>query len=103
VAVEEDKISGQASIPLDNLGGMFKGRYLNGAATFSVQLSAGRLMIFLDSLSVRGKPLPDQIMTNLRGTNLAENANNNPESSQMFQKIESIDVQGGKVCIVPKQ
>ncbi len=105
VTVEGDSIKGDASIPLDALGKMFasfKGRWLNGSATFRVEMAAGRLLVFMDSLSVRDKPVPDSFMAGLRAKNLAEEAAEKPESAALLEKLESVSVRDGKITITSK-
>ena len=103
VTIENDRIHGDASIPLDKVGGFLKGRWLNGAATFRVDTAAGRLLVFMDAMTVRGKPIPEQFMAGIRGKNLAEDATKKPETDALLQKLEAITVRDGKLIIVPKQ
>jgi hypothetical protein len=103
VTINDDKIQGQVSIPLDQVGAdMFKGRYLNGSAVFRLDMNAGRLLLFADSIEVRGKPIPEEFMKTFRTRNLAEKANEKPEVIAFIEKLSSIKVQGGYLHIVPK-
>lgn len=102
-AIEGDQIKGQVSLPLDDLGDFAKGRFLNGSAVLKVMLASGRLFVFAESLSVKGKPLPETFMQGIRSENLAKNANNNPNGDEITQKLESITVANGKMTIVPKK
>lgn len=102
VTIENDRLHGEASIPLDKLGGFLKGRWLNGSGTFRVETAAGRLLVFMDSLSVRGKPVPEQFMAGIRNKNLAEDATKKPESATLLQKLDSITVRDGKLNIKSK-
>lgn len=103
VTIEDDSVNGLISFPLKELGGMFKGRYLNGSATFIVSMAAGRLLVFLDSAEVGGRPLPDEFMNAIRGENLAKEANNDSEVTAILEKLESISVKNGSLIIIPKQ
>ncbi len=103
IEIEGDKIGGDVSVPLDQLGEMFKGRYLNGSATFRVEMSAGRLMMFIDSLNIKGQPLPDDFMRTLKMKNLAEEACKNPDFAAMVDKLESITVRDGTIMVTPKK
>ena len=100
--LDGDRIRGEASIPLEKLGESFKGRWLNGSGTFRVETAAGRLLVFMDQLSVRGKPLPEPFMMGIRGKNLAEEAAKNPKNVEALEKIDSISVRDGKLRIVSK-
>ena len=102
VTIENDRLHGEASIPLDQVGGMLKGRWLNGSGTFQVETAAGRLLVFMDSLSVRGQPVPEQFLAGIRGKNLAEEATKKPETAALLQKLDSITVRDGKLRIKAK-
>ena len=102
VTLEGDRIHGDASIPLEKIGGVFKGRWLNGAGTFRVETAAGRLLVFLDALSVRGKPIPESFMAGIRSKNLAEDAAKKPETAALLEKLDSVTVRDGKLSIKSK-
>lgn len=102
VTLEGDRIRGDASIPLEEFGGFLKGRWLNGSAGFRVETAAGRLVVFMDSLSVRGKPVPEQFMKTIRTKNLAEKAFENPRAAAVLEKLESVTVRDGKLVIQAK-
>lgn len=102
VTLDGDRIQGEASFPLEELGGLFKGRWLNGAASFRVDTAAGRLVVFMDSLSVRGKPLPEALMSTVRTKNLAEKAMENPQAAAALHKLDSVKVSDGKLVIKAK-
>lgn len=102
VTLDGDRIRGEASIPLEQLGAFFKGRWLNGSGTFRVETAAGRLLVFMDALSVRGKQLPEPFMAGIRGKNLAEDVAKNPKTVEALGKIESISVRDGKLHIQAK-
>ena len=100
VTIEEDRIHGQTSIPLGDFGSMFEGRYLNGSAVFRLDMSAGRLLVFIDSVEVGGETLPEEVMSVLRAKNLADDANKDPDTAAILQKLESITVQDGSIVIM---
>jgi hypothetical protein len=109
VKIEGDRMTCQVSVPLDAIGealGPFgkalKGRYFNGAATLRVELVAGRLMIFADSLEANGKVIPDEFMQNLRAKNLADDFNKDPKNAAFLQSIESIAIRNSTFQIVPR-
>ena len=102
--IEGDKIKGQISILLEELGlPIFRGRYLNGIATFRLSFKNGYLKLMIEDLIVKGKPLPDTYMQKIRTQNLARNINLNPRASAALDRIESIEVKDGKLVIIPKQ
>ncbi len=101
VTIEGDRIRGDASIPLDRLISldMVKGRWLNGSVGLSVSTVSGRFVVFMDSLSVRGKAVPDQVMAAIRSKNLAERALEHPKAAQILQHIEKVTVANGRMVI----
>ncbi|MCX7013738.1 MAG: hypothetical protein NTW86_14485 [Candidatus Sumerlaeota bacterium] len=103
VAIEGEKIRGNVSFPLTQLGVMLKDRWLNASAVFRVGMEGGRLSVFAETLTVRGQPLPESFMKSLRAKNLADGANKNPTSASILQRLESITVRDGRIRIVPKQ
>ncbi len=102
VNMEGDHLTGEVSLPLEKLGSVLKGRWLNGSAAFRVETAAGRLQVFMDTLSVHGKPLPEFFMADIRGKNLAEEAVKDPKNMAALEKIGSISVRDGKLRIVSK-
>ena len=103
VSVENTKIRGEVSIPLDTISSKAKGRYLNGSGMISVQLMDGRLLIFLDKLEVKGEELPEEFMKAFRSENLAKNANEDKKTAESLARLESITVRDGQIRVVPKQ
>lgn len=103
VVIEGKRITGDVSIPLDPVGGLVKGRFLNGKGTISVLLADGRLMVFLDSLDIAGKTPPEWLMRDLKAKNLAEKVNSKPSDAAVIAKFESITVDDGRLRITPKR
>ena len=103
VTIEGDRLKGQVSLPLDQVGlRIFRGRYLNGSGIFSIGLQNGNLIVLPESLVVKGQPLPGVYMDKLRSQNLAEAVNNNPRASVAFNHLQQIRVSDGKLILVPK-
>jgi len=102
VSLEEDKIQGEVSIPLEEMSSMLKGRYLNASAVFTVSLMNGRLLVFLDSAEVKGQPIPEPFMQEMRKENLAKNVASDPNMGPVIEKLESIEVIDGKLTIRAK-
>jgi len=102
--IEGDQIKGQVSVPVEEAGlPMFKGRYLNGSGIFNLSLHNGILRLTAQTVSVKGKPLPEVYLQNIRKQNLAKKINSDPRDSVALDHLESIDVKDGKMVIVPKQ
>jgi hypothetical protein len=104
VQVVGDQIVGQISLPLDDLAEVpglkrLKGRYLNGTAALKVSLRNSRLQVNLDSLEVKGKPIPEEVMRSLRQQNLAQDADQNPDLAETLGQLRSIEVVDGQIVI----
>jgi hypothetical protein len=103
VTIDDDKIKGDVSVPLDFFGlNMMQGRYLNGQAEFKASLRDGILVVRLDDLEVNGKDVPENVMSGLRQQNLAEEMNRNPENAREIHKFESIEIEDGLLTITAK-
>lgn len=100
VDFENDEFRGRVSLPLEDLG--FPGKFLNGAATFDVRIDNGLLLVTVETLEVRGKPLPEDAMSRLRMENLAKAVNRDPDDAAVIARIERIEVKGGKLVVTPK-
>lgn len=100
ITINDSIITGQVSVPLDEIPG-FSGRYFNGIADFEIELENGRLSLYATTANVNGEAVPDEAMQQIRNTNLAQDLDNNPETQELIEKIESIEVKDGIVTIVP--
>ena len=104
VTIENSRLKGQISIPLQELGlGAFKGRYLNGVGTFSVSINNGLLTITPDVIVVKGKPLPGVYMDKIRAQNLADKLNEDTRASVALNRFQEIKVQDNQLILVPKE
>lgn len=102
VTLENDRISGQVSVPLGEFGEpLLSGRYLNAAVTLSVFMKNGELHVHIQEAQVKNKPLPEWIMKNLRTQNMAKDAMSDPESSEILRHLQGIEVRDGKLIIIP--
>ncbi len=103
LSIQDNHLQAQVSLPMDQIGlTMFKGRYLNGTATFSVSLQNGLLFLTPVGITVKGKPLPRVYLDKLRRENFATGINNNSRASVALNRLQSIEVKDGKVVLVPK-
>jgi hypothetical protein len=103
LTLEGDQIKGQISLPLDHIPFIKgKGRFLNGGATLRVSLQNGVLVVTPQDLVVKGQPVPEVFMTQLRGQNLAESAAQNPQLTDTLRKLESILVKDGRLTITAR-
>lgn len=106
VDIEGDKIKGEVSLPLEKFFRApfvhTKGRYLNGVGTFTVGVSNELPTVYVQSLMVKGKPLPAEFMIQLKGKNMAEGFENNPTNAAAMGHYESIQVKDGKLVVKAK-
>jgi hypothetical protein len=102
--IEGDVVKATASIPLDMLPfpGL-AGRYLNGEIGLDVECEHGRLEVYATEVVVRGQPLPEEFMSQLRGRNLAQDAADDPDVASKLRNIESIRVESGQVVVQTRQ
>lgn len=104
IGFEGDRVSGQVSLPMDALAGLpglsrLRGRFLNGMATFEAGLTNGILVVTLQSLQVKGQPVPEEIMAALRRENLAKDAYGNPETAALLSKFDSVTIEDERVVV----
>lgn len=98
----DDRVQAQLSIPLDGIGWtMLRGRYFNGSGDLVFSLNDGKVVLNVKSLSVKGKPVPEQVMQGIRNQNFADGWRNNPDFGDAFSRLEAIRIHDGKLIIVP--
>jgi hypothetical protein len=104
VSLDGDKLKGEVSVPLPRVGwGVFQGRYLNGSATFNLSFRNGALSVAPQTIVVKGKPLPEVFMQEIRKQNLATQSTDDPGAAAVLRGLEDIQVKDGKLVIVPKE
>ena len=103
MSIDDDQIKGKVSVPLPDIGPFkLKGRYLNGSAAFKVALVNGRLDLRVQQVTVNEKALPPVFLTELQKQNLAQEAQNDPDTARLINKLESVEVRDSKVIIRSK-
>ena len=104
VQIEGSRINAQLSIPAEDLGlNSLRGRYINAKGTFAISLTNGLLQVTAESFSGKDKPLPEYVMRQIRGRNLAEKFNGDAQARNAFSQLENVQVQDGKIIITPKK
>ena len=99
----DNHVQAKLSLPTDGFGvRMLRGRYFNGSGEFALALHDGHLMLNIKSLSVKGKPLPDQFMQSLRTQNFADSWTNDTELNQALAKLQEVKIQNGELTVLPK-
>jgi hypothetical protein len=100
---DADRVQAKLSLPTDGFGvKMLKGRYFNGSGDFTVSLQDGRLMVKVKSLSVKGRPLPENFMASIRAENFADGWTNDVDFNQAVAKLQEIKIENGKLIVIPK-
>ncbi|MBM4062998.1 MAG: hypothetical protein FJ265_18170 [Planctomycetes bacterium] len=105
VAIEGDRLLGDLSIPIGDLLGQvpglgeLRGRFLNGSAEVEVRCVGDVLVVALQSLTVRGKPVDGRIMRELRKENLAEMHGWTGRAARMRNNLANVRVEGGRLVI----
>jgi hypothetical protein len=105
VGIEGDQLYGELSLPLHALGTDAFGlsnRHLNGRAVLDLRVEEGRLAIYMQSLEVKGKPVPEDFMTGLRAQNLTLHLPGMPELATLLGQLERIEVKDGAITVVRK-
>jgi hypothetical protein len=108
VGLVGDRVEAEVSVPLDELlGGLpgtskLQGRYLNGKATLTVGLADGVLDVSVQALRVKGEDLPPNVIAELRGRNLLEGVQANPQIERLEDWIESFAVKDGELTVRAK-
>jgi hypothetical protein len=98
-----NQVQAQLSVPTDGFGvRMLRGRYFNGSGEFAVSLHDGRLLVNVKSLSVKGRPLPENFMQPLREQNFADGWTNDVNFTTAIAKLEEIKIENGKLIVIPK-
>jgi len=103
LTVHGDRLEGQVSWPLAELGlPIFHGRYLNGTARFTLNLEHGRLQIVPEQILVKDRPIPSLYLKRIQQENLAANLPPDSAVTRIIDRLETIQIQDGKITIVPR-
>lgn len=99
VKIEDGKVTGDISVPLEGIIPGGDGRYFNGSGTFGIRLEAGNLYVTLEAAQVKGEAVPEQFMAEVRKQNLAKDFQMDPKGAEMIRKFESIEVVDDKIVV----
>lgn len=104
VSISSNQLSAQISFPAEDLGMVrLKGRYVNAKGLFDVALTNEELHVTAESLVIKGKPVPRNIMRQITAENLADRFNQDPKTGAGLRKLKAIEVKDGKLVIVAKK
>ncbi|KAA5541113.1 hypothetical protein FYK55_19690 [Roseiconus nitratireducens] len=98
VKIENGKVKGDVSFPLDNFPGG-SGRFFNGSASFDVSMENGVLIVTADQAEVNGDPVPEAFMEGLRRENLARDVYKDPKNAKFMRQFKDIRIQDDKVIL----
>jgi hypothetical protein len=102
-AITGQRLEAHATTTLGNLGvPVLKRRHLNAVALLKISVYQGVLRICVEELKVRGRRVPGWVQRRLGKINLAAGLRDNPRTTLMFERIEAIRVEGGKLVVVPE-
>lgn len=106
VSLEGEKLKAQISVPLDQYLRFpllkTKGRYLNGNGAFTASVTNGELSVLIQSLEVKGKPVPAKFISRMQEQNFAETVNSNPTNTAAMSRFESVVITNGTLVIKSK-
>ncbi len=99
VSLQGDQLKGEMSVPLS----MLKGRYLNGSGTFNLSFTNGLLAVRPETILVKGQPLPESFMKEIRKENLADGLTSQTGAVAVLKGLQAIQVKDGALVITPKE
>lgn len=104
--IQGEQIGGQVSFPLPNVS-FFKwtglgGRYVNGHATFEVDLDNGELEVMLREMTVNNKPIPKEFAQEFQKKNLAQDMQQDADTQAAIKKYDSIKVTNSTLVLKSK-
>jgi len=103
ITIDGSELKGEISVPL-NFFPPLAGKYLNGSGIFTAELKEdGSLRVTLEDMEVRGKKIPELVMKELRGKNLTEEFDPEPDVRDNIRKLKSLKVENGTIVIRSKQ
>lgn len=102
VAITDDQLTARLSIPLDQVGSLVKGRYLNARASIRLSLAAGHLEGYLTDIEVANQPIPEPFRQELEKQNIFEGSRSDPNLKVELERIAEIRIEGGRLILVPK-
>ncbi|SRR6266581_1982450 len=104
LGIQGNQIKARVSARMEDVAlPIFRNRYLNGDAVFTLLLKNGTIRLLAQDVTVKGRAVPEMYMQKIRTQNLANGLNSNPRVSVATDWIQSIEVKDGKLVIVPKE
>jgi hypothetical protein len=100
VTIDGSQLRAQMSFPAEQIGlRALRGRFINAEGNFKVSLYNNELRVAAETLTAKGKPVPEHIMRQVRTQNLAADLNKNPQAAEGLKKIRNVEVKDGKLFV----
>jgi hypothetical protein len=105
VIITNSRVLVEFCVPLDQVGWQYlKGRYVNGVARVDLSIKGGKPNFSIGSVEANGRPLRGRIVTWFRqetAKNLNQILEQNRDTVNVFQGIESLQVEGSSIVVTP--
>lgn len=105
VAIETNRVTVRASFPIKNIPG-FSGRFVHAGVGLHLSLREGRLRFYPESMEIGGHSLvSSSIMKSFAEgfeKEFIDPINDYPGASKLFSKIQTLEILGDKLLLVPK-
>ncbi len=107
--IVKNEVRGNISIPIDIVRQIYpdfpqmdalSGRYLNAEVTVNLWLRQGELQAYLKQMSVKGKPVPDNIMSKIQDRDLLKDDRIGGQLRKQFNKLRDVKVENGKIILI---
>ena len=102
VQIADGKLTGEISLPVEEILPQIKNKYLNGEATFQIRKTSAkdRLQVNVVDLKVKGETVPDEILNEIKAVNMVDEVYVNPQNKEardILDKIQTIEVDGDRI------
>jgi len=103
VAIEGNTLKGQLSVRMGELRfPVFRNRYLNGWATFRVELVNDMLRVSVEDFSSPRRRLPTVYMDKLREQNLVKSFRSDARFEAALERLKAVEVRDGRLVVTAK-
>ncbi|HYE29820.1 MAG TPA: hypothetical protein VEH27_00190 [Methylomirabilota bacterium] len=102
VSIVSNEMITSAAIPLDEVPGPFKGRFMNLQAQLKPSIENGRLALRIADIRIRGKQPPTEITAEITKQNLAADLVTKPEVAAILTNLQSILVTNNTLLLISK-
>lgn len=79
---------------------LIQNRYFNANATVDLRVERNQLAVYLQSIRVKNKPLPDQYLSKLKGVDLLKDARFAGQIKRQFSNLRNLTVKDGKIVMI---